>query len=80
VIAGHEYEARTFAHLAQELLQHVVVRLGPVWAAPHFPEVNYVTDQVDNVAFAVPEEVEQPMGLSGARTQMHVGDEDCAHA
>jgi len=51
-----------------------------VWAASHFPEVNDVTDQIDNVGFVVPEEIEQPVGLSGAGTQVHVGDEDRAHA
>ena len=45
---------------------------------PHFPEVDDVTDQIDDVAFAVPEEVKQPMRLSGAGTQMNVRDEDCA--
>jgi hypothetical protein len=50
-----------------------------VWATPHLPEVDDVTDQIDDVALAVLEEVEQPVGLSGAGTQMHVGYEDCAH-
>ncbi len=47
VIAGNEDQLGSLAHLAQELLQHVVVRLRPIDAALDAPEVDDVADQVD---------------------------------
>src|SRR6476646_7336577 len=46
VIAGDEHKLGALAPLAQELLQHVIVGLWPVNAAPDAPEVEDVADQV----------------------------------
>ncbi len=78
--------ARDVRHLhalaahAQDLLHHVVVRLGPVPAALQPPAVDDVADQVELFALEAADEVEQELGLAAARAQMDVGDEDGAIA
>jgi hypothetical protein len=79
VVARNEHEAHALARLAQQLLQHVVVRLRPMRAAAHLPEVDDVADQIDGVGFAVPKQVEQLRSLRRARAQVDVGDEERAH-
>ncbi len=75
VIARNEDDARALAHLAQQLLQHVVVRLGPDGAAADAPEVDDVADQIDRVGLGLLEEIEQQLGLRGARPEVDVGYE-----
>src|SRR5262249_11249716 len=78
MITGNKHELGAFARLAQELLQHVVVRLWPVDAAPDAPEVDDVADKVDAVCVVAAQEVEEGFGLTGLRAQMQVRDEKCA--
>ena len=78
VITGYVDEPGTFAHLAHQLLQHVVVSLRPDRSALHAPEVHDIADQVDGVCVVVLQEFQQLVGLRGARSQMDVRNEDRA--
>ena len=80
VIAGHEDHARAVAHLAQQLLHDVVVRLRPVPARAQPPAVDDVADEKDRLRVVVAQEIEHQFGLATARAQMQVGDEDRAIA
>ena len=80
VIARHEHHPRAAPHLAQQLLDHVVVRLRPVELRAHAPAVDDVADQEIGVGVIVLEEIEHQRGLAAARAQMHVGEEDRAVA
>jgi len=80
VVAGDQHDARALAGAANELLDDVVVGLRPVRAAPHLPEVDDVADEVDGVGLAMPEEIEERLGLGGARAEVDVGDEQRTNA
>src|SRR5581483_11696321 len=51
---------------------HVVVRLGPVRAAAHLPEVDDVADEVDRVGLVLLEELQERLGLGGAGAEMNM--------
>jgi hypothetical protein len=46
VIARHEHEIGALAHLAKQLLEHVVMGLRPIDAAPDAPEIDDVADEI----------------------------------
>ena len=64
--------------LAQELLQHVVVRLRPVRPAPHAPEIDDVADQVDDVGVVCLRKSSRASAWDDLRAQMNIGDEKCS--
>jgi hypothetical protein len=72
VIAWDEGDPRAVPNLAQKLLDDVVVRLRPMWATAHLPEVYDVADKVDDVSVVVLEELEKRGGLCSARAEVHV--------
>ena len=74
VVAGDEDHARALARLAQQLLDHVVVRLRPVPVPLELPAVDDVADQEQRVALGVLEEVQQRPRLAAGRAQVQVGD------
>jgi hypothetical protein len=78
VVAGHVDHVRTFARLAQHFLDHVIVRLAPVPAAPELPGVDDVADQVEMLGLVVPQKVQQVFGLAAGGAQVHVGNPDRA--
>jgi hypothetical protein len=80
VVARDQDEARALAHLAHQLLQHVVVGLRPDRAAPHAPEIDDVADQVEDFRLALAQQVEQLVGAGSARSEMDIGDEQGPHA
>src|SRR5215468_4777267 len=65
MIAGNEHELSAFARLAQKLLQHVVMGLRPVDAAPDAPEVDNVADKIDAVGIVAAKEIEESVGPTG---------------
>src|SRR5262249_52445338 len=69
-------DPRAFAGLAQDLLHHVVVSLGPVPCRAQLPAVDDVTDQKDRFGVVNAQKVEQPLGLTATRAKMHVRDEE----
>ena len=73
VVAGDEDNARTFARLAQQFLNHIVVRLRPVPALFELPAINDVSDQINALGFVVREKIQQSMRLTVLRAQMNVG-------
>lgn len=54
--------------LTKEFLNHVVVILGPVNAAPKSPYIDQVSDKVELLKFCVSEEFEQRSGLAAPRS------------
>ena len=73
VIAGDEYDARAFARLAQEFLNHIIVRLRPVPALFQLPAINNIADQINTLRFVVRQKVQQGVRLTILRTQMDIG-------
>src|SRR5262249_46562905 len=80
MVAGDVYEARSLAHPTQQFLQNIVVRLCPMRSAPHLPEVDYVTHQVNGVGLVCLEGLREPGGLGRAGPQVHVRNEQCPNA
>ena len=80
VVARHEHHPGALAHLAQQLLHHVVVCLRPVPLALELPAVDDVAHQVERVALHRLEELQQRLGLTAGRAQVQVGDPDGAQA
>src|SRR5690606_36803181 len=78
VVAGDEDDPGPLARLAQQLLDHVIVRLGPVPLASQLPAVDDVADQVQVLAGGKAEEVQQGFGLATRRAQVQVRDPDAA--
>src|SRR5581483_278176 len=75
VIAGNEHEVGALAHLAQDLLQDVIMGLRPVDAAPYAPEVDDVADQIDARGIVAAKEIEEGLCLTGLGAQMQIRDE-----
>ena len=80
VIARHEHHPGAVPHLAQQLLNDVVVRLRPIPGGSQSPAVDDVADQVDRIRVVVAQKIENQGGLTSAGAQMHVGNEDRAVA
>ena len=72
VIAGNVNHADAFARFAQDFLDHVIVRLGPVAPPSQLPDVDQVADDVEFLAVIIAQELEQRVDVAGARSQMHV--------
>ena len=68
--------ARAFASLAQDLLDHVVVRLRPVPGATQLPAVDDVAHEIEGVALDAAQEVEEGVCLAARRSQVHIRDPD----
>lgn len=75
VVAWDEDDACSLARFPQQLLQHVIMALRPVWSAPNFPEVDDVADQIKMLAFDVFQEIEERGRLAIAHSKMDVGNE-----
>jgi len=78
VIARHIDDARALAHLAQHLLNEIIVRLWPVPVRFQRPAIDDITDEIDSFGIMDAEEIEQPIGLRSSRAQMHVGNKQGA--
>ena len=66
--------ARAFAGFAKEFLNDIVMRLGPVNAAPHLPDVDQVADDIQSLELVRPKEFEKRGGVAIACAEMNVGD------
>ena len=49
--------------------------LRPVPIRFEMPPVDNVADEIDRVGVVPTQKIEQPIGLTSARAEMHVGDE-----
>jgi hypothetical protein len=76
VVAGDVDHFGPLSRHPQDLLDHVVVGLGPVPAAAQLPAVDDVADQIELVALDVADEVQQQLGLTPSGPQVQVADED----
>lgn len=72
VIAGNVDDARALAREAQELLDDVVMRLGPVPAVAQLPAVEDVADQIERVGPVRSQEIEEIVSLATWRTEVDV--------
>ncbi len=64
MIARHVNHADTFAHLAQQLLHNIVVRLWPIPSVLQLPSVDHVADEVDRRGVVIFQEIQQKPGLA----------------
>jgi len=80
MIAGNIDKPRTFACLAQQLLNDVVVSLRPVPVGAQRPAVNDVANEIDGFGVVEAQEVDEFLGLRAARSEMNVGDKEAAIA
>ena len=78
VVAGDIDDARALAALAQQLLDHVIVRLRPMPGTAQPPAVDDVADQIDRIGIVIAEEIEQELRLGRLRAEMDVRDEQRA--
>ena len=78
VVAGNDDDPGAGLGLGEEGLDHVVVRLRPVPAAPDPPAVEDIAHEVVGVGFVATEEVEQQVRLASRRSEMDVRQEYCA--
>ena len=76
VIAGNEDQLGPLADLAQELLQHVVVGLRPVDAAPNAPEIDDVADQINAWGVVAAQKFEKGLGLTCLGPKMDVRNKE----
>ena len=75
MIAGDKHDPRALARLAQQLLQHVVMRLRPNGPPLHAPEVDDVADQIDGFGVVMLQEVQEHSRLGSACSKMQIRDE-----
>jgi hypothetical protein len=61
-----------FAPFAQKLLKDIVVFLRPINRAPHRPDVDQITNDVERLKFGLAEKVQQLHRLAPSRPQVHV--------
>jgi len=78
VIADDESHARLLPVLAKQFLDEHVVVLGPVPFAAQLPAVDEIADDVEVLAFIVPEEGEKFVHLGMLRAEVNVRDPDGA--
>ena len=78
VVAGHINDAATLAPTPQQLLHHVVMRLGPKPTATQLPAVDDVAHQVQIVTGVVFEKLQKLNRLTTRRAQMQVRNENRA--
>ena len=64
VVAGYKNHLAAFTGPAQQLLHHIVVRLGPIPALAQLPAVHNVAHQIEVFAGVVFEEIEQRFRLA----------------
>jgi len=63
---------RPFAGFAQNLLDHVVVLLGPVNSATQLPNIDQVTHNVECIEIVLAQKIEQRSGVAATRAQVRI--------
>jgi len=64
--------------LAEDLLDHIAVLLGPVETSLHRPEIDEITDHIERLALKCSEKSEKGRGLTSSSTEVNVRDPDTA--
>jgi hypothetical protein len=72
VIARDENHFFAMSCTAQNLLDNRILHSGPLYATPHRPEIDNVTNEKKVIAFEFPQEINKPVSLATSRTQMDV--------
>ena len=80
MVAGDVDHPGTFAHLAEQLLDDVVVGLRPIPTTLEAPTVDDVADEIDRLRVVMLEEIEDELVLATPRPKMQVGHEEGAIA
>src|SRR5215467_1055106 len=78
VIARHVDHAGAFARLTQQLLDDIVMSLGPIPSRSQAPTVDDVADQVDGIGVVMAQKVEKKVRLAPACAKMDVRNEEGA--
>jgi hypothetical protein len=78
VVARDVDHVAAFASAAQQLLNHIVVSLGPIPFAAQLPAVDDVAHEVQVVTGVGFEEFDQSFGLASRCAQMQIGDKNSA--
>ena len=76
MIAGNVDDTSTLARLTENFLHDVIVRLWPIPGGAQRPPVDDVADEINHFGVVMAEEIEELVGLTAARTKMHIGDEE----
>jgi hypothetical protein len=75
MVTGNVDDPSTLSRLPQNLLHDVIVRLRPIPRRAQRPAIDDVADEINRFGLVMAEEVEKLVGLTAARTKMHIGDE-----
>ena len=76
VIAWNECDRRSFARLAQQFLNDVIVGLRPIPRPPQPPTIDHVTDEIEVLGLGIAQEIEKIFRLAAPCAQMDVGNPD----
>jgi len=76
MIAGNVDDTSTLARLPENFLHDVIVRLRPIPGGAQRPSIDDVADEINRFSVVMAEEIEKLVGLTAARTKMHIGDEE----
>ena len=72
MVADDVNDFRALAAFAKELLDHIVVFLGPVDATAQGPDVDQVANEIELLKFGVPKKSDELTGLAPLGSQMHI--------
>jgi hypothetical protein len=75
MIAWNENQPRALADLAQQLLQHVIMRLRPDRASFDAPEIDDIADQIDRLGVVMLQKFEKGIRLTGSGAEVNIGYE-----
>src|SRR5208282_2972319 len=79
VVARHVNDLSAFAGLAEDLLDDIVMFLGPeIPGRFQTPAIDDIAHEIKLIGFVVAEEIEQESGFASPSAQMDVGDPDGA--
>jgi hypothetical protein len=79
MVARDVDNARAFARLAQDLLDDAVMRLRPVTAPAHLPDINEIAHDIEPLEIVFPQKIEQPGSAAPACPQMNIGNPGGPH-
>ena len=74
MVAGDVYHPRPLASGAQQLLDHVIVRLRPVDAPPHGPDVDQIAHNIERLKLVGAQKFQERIGGTAFGAQVNVGN------
>jgi hypothetical protein len=67
-----------FSYLTEELLDDIIMLLGPVPTRFEPPAVDDVAHEVDRIGVDCPKKIKEQVALTTFRAKVQIGDEECA--